>query len=320
MKNNLKLTTIQTDTPPKLTIVYLNFNRFADTVKTTGHLKKICSNRDDIEIIAVDNGSTDGTPQFLESQSDWITSLKLTENLGIEGLNLGFEIAKGEYILVLDDDSHPLNIDTVDILIESLDRHKDAGAVACKIELKDGTYFKTWHIPDTDICSFCESTAFVGCGFAIRRSVFKTIGWFPAKYFLYQNEIDAAIKIRKLGYKIYYNPQCVVVHRTSPVGRAGWRQVFFPTRNTIWLLREYAPFPTSAYYIFSRLCFGFVRAVESGEYGWYIRAVKEAFQCKIKKSHLNSELHKNFLILWQQNSIIHHIKWALENKRHIFKR
>ena len=309
--------TEKTGITPKLTIVFLNFNRLEDTIKTAIQLKRLCYNRCDIEIIAVDNGSTDGTTQFLESQSDWIVSLTLKENLGIEGLNRGFEMAAGEYIFVLDDDSHPLNIGTIDMLMQCLDSYEDIAAIACKIESEDRTPFQTWHIPDKITDSFCESPAFVGCGFAIRRDIFEKIGWFPAKYFLYQNEIYVAIKIRQLGYKIYYNPECIVVHRNSPIGRAGWRQVFYPTRNTIWLLREYAPFPMSAYYIFSRLCFGFIRAVESGEYRWYLKAVKEAFKCKIKKSHLNSKLHKNFLILWQQNSIIHHIKWAVQNKLRI---
>lgn len=295
----------------KLSIVFLNYNRFQDTVKTVGQLKKLCYCRKDIEIIAIDNSSKDGTPQFLESQSDWIVSLFLKENLGIEGLNHGFKVATGEYILVLDDDSHPLNINTVDLLIESLDRDANVGAIACKIESEDGKAFQTWHIPDSKTTSFSESPAFVGCGFAIRRELFKKIGWFPGIYFLYQNEIDVAIKIRKLGYKICYDPRCTIIHRSSPVGRASWRQVFYPTRNTIWLLREYAPFPLSAYYIFSRLCFGCIRAVESGEYKWYLKAVKEAFQYNIKKSPLTRPLRKNFLTLWHQNSIVHHIKWAL---------
>jgi GT2 family glycosyltransferase len=298
----------------KLTILFLNFNRLQDTIKTVKQLKNICYNRKDIEVIAVDNGSTDGTPQFLESQSDWIISLSLRDNLGIEGLNRGFDMAKGDYILVLDDDSHPLSIDTINIVIKTLDKHKDVGAVACKIEFEDRTFFKTWHIPNINISRSCQSLAFVGCGFAIRRDLFKKIGWFPAKYFLYQNEIYVAIKIRELGYKIYYEPNCIVIHRNSPVSRPSWRQVFYPTRNTVWLLREYAPFPISAYYIFSRLCFGFIRAFESGQYKWYLKALKEAFFCKVKKAHLPLELHKEFLILWHQNSIFHQIKQALTSK------
>ncbi|MBF0204889.1 MAG: glycosyltransferase family 2 protein [Desulfamplus sp.] len=298
---------------PKLSIVFLNYNRLEDTVKTVGHLKKLCYARKDIEIIGVDNDSRDDTPQFLTSQSDWILSLLLKENIGIEGLNRGFEIARGKYILVLDDDSHPLNINTIDFLIESFDRDENLGVIACRIESENGTPFQTWHIPDINTDKLCESLAFVGCGFAIRRELFQKIGWFSEKYFLYQNEIDAAIKIRKIGYKIYYDPRCTVVHRNSPAGRASWRQVFYPTRNTIWLLREYAPFPVSVYYIFSRLCFGGLRALQSGEYQWYLRAIKEAFQCRIKKTPLTGSLYKDFLTLWHQNSIVHHLKWTLRS-------
>ncbi|MBF0391008.1 MAG: glycosyltransferase family 2 protein [Desulfamplus sp.] len=305
------MTNFNTNNTPKLSIVFLNFNRLLDTRKTSNHLKTLCHCRKDIEIIAVDNGSKDGTSQFLESQSDWLTCLLLKKNIGIEGLNLGFEIANGEYILVLDDDSHPLNIDTIERLIELLDRFEDIGAVACKIVSEDFTQFKTWHIPDVNISEPCQSIAFVGCGFAIRRELFRKMGWFPAKYFLYQNEIDVAIKIRQLGYKIYYEPKCTIIHRNSPTGRAGWRQVFYPTRNTIWLLREYAPFPSSIYYIFSRLCFGFIRAVESKEYRWYFKAVKEGFNCKVKKSYLSRTLKQELLVLWNQNSIFHQIIWAL---------
>lgn len=301
------------DANPKLSIVFLNYNRLEDTVKTVEQLRRLCYSRKEIEVIAVDNASIDGTPQFLASQSDWLVSFSLEENLGIEGLNRGFEIARGEYILVLDDDSHPLNINTIDLIIQSLDRYENAGVIACKIESEDGKTFKTWHIPDCNTNQLCDSPAFVGCGFAIRRELFKKIGWFPGVYFLYQNEIAVAIKIRKLGYKIYYDPRCTVVHRSSSAGRASWRQVFYPTRNTIWLLREYAPFPMSVYYIFSRLCFGCLRAVESGEYKWYLKAVKEAFQYKIKKSPLPRPLCKNLLTLWHQNSIVHHIKWTLLN-------
>lgn len=295
----------------RMSIVFLNYNRLHDTMKTVKQLKRLCYSRKDIEIIGIDNGSTDGTSNFLASQSDWIISLNLKANLGIEGLNRGFEIARGDYILVLDDDSHPLNINTIDLLINSFDRYENVGVIACKIEAEDGKPFKTWHLPDCNSTAFCESIAFVGCGFAIRRKQFKKIGWFPGSYFLYQNEIDVAIKIKKMGYKICYDPQCTIIHRSSSVGRAHWRQVFYPTRNTIWLLRQYAPFPMSAYYIFSRLCFGCIRAVESGEYKWYLKALKEAFKYKVKKSPLNSALHRDFLMLWHQNSIFHHIKWSL---------
>ncbi len=289
---------------PRLSIVVLNYNRLKDTMKTLTKLKSLKLEREQIEIIAIDNASVDGTAQFLLSQSHWIKTICLKDNLGIEGLNIGFEKTSGDYILVLDDDSHPLDKKTINIIIESLDNYEDAGVIACRIESTDGSPARTWHLPKKD--RFGESPAFVGCGFAIRRELFKEIGWFPGHFFLYQNEIDAAIKIVKAGYRIYYEPRCRIVHRNSPGGRASWRQVFYPTRNTVWLLRKYAPFPVSIYYITSRFCFGFFRAVQSGEYLWFLRAVRQSLYGTIKKEPLSPVLSRRFLMLWQQNSLFHH--------------
>jgi len=271
---------------------------------TLAKLEALELDKDQIEIIAIDNASEDGTAEFLLSQSHWVKTVFLDKNLGIEGLNKGFEKTSGDYILVLDDDSHPFDKQTIEVLINSLDKYEDAGVIACKIESEQGKPDKTWHLPEKDC--FGESPAFVGCGFAIRRDLFKKIGWFPGHFFLYQNEIDVAIKIAKVGYKVYYEPQCKIVHRNSPDGRTSWRQVFYPTRNTVWLLRQYAPFPLSIYYICSRFFFGFLRAVQSGEYRCYATAVKESLHYNIKKERLSRPLSKKFMILWQQNSVFHH--------------
>lgn len=296
---------------PRLSIVILNYNRCQDTMYTLSKLQGLQLDHGQIEIIAVDNGSTDKTPEFLKSQSHWVKVLLLSENLGIEGLNKGFEKAIGDYIFVLDDDSHPYNKKTITLLIDLLDRYDDAGVIACRIESAHGKIERTWHLPDKD--TFGESLAFVGCGFVVRRDLFKKIGWFPGHFFLYQNEIAVAIKIVQAGYKIYYEPRCRVIHRTSPNGRASWRQVFYPTRNTVWLLRQYLPFPLSLYYIFSRVCFGFLRTLQSGEYRWFFRAFLESFCYNIQKETLSPVLSKRFLMLRQQNSLLHHFSILLKS-------
>ncbi|SLM29997.1 Glycosyltransferase [Desulfamplus magnetovallimortis] len=298
----------------RLSIVFLNYNRLKDTVRTLSVLNSLCGTREDIEIIAVDNGSSDGTAVFLNRHRDLIKIMLLPDNLGIGALNKAFEKASGDYIFVLDDDSHPLDGKTLDLLIEGFNKDKNTGVIACHIESENGVNDqKTWHLHPTG--QEGESVAFVGCGFAVRRELFQKIGWFPGNFFLYQNEIDVAIKIARLGYHIKYEPRCRVVHRNSPTGRAHWRQVFYPTRNTIWLLRKYAPFPEVLYYIFSRVCFGFMRAVQSGEFRWYLSALFQGFREKIDKETLSPDLCRRFLVLWQQNSIFHHVKWGMKSLR-----
>ena len=304
---------MNTECQPKLSIVFLNYNRLAETQRTVMSLRSLVANRDDIEVIAVDNGSADGTKAYLRSNAYWLTVVEMNHNMGIAGLNEGFKHAIGDYVLVLDDDSHPHDEASLDILISCLDTRPEVGVVACRIESPDGQPVRTWHLPRTDRPG--TSMAFVGCGFAIRRKLFERVGWYPERFFLYQNEIEVAICVMREGYQIYYEPRCRVVHRESITGRASWRQVFFPTRNTIWIIRRYFPFPGAAYLIFSRLCMGFIRAVQSGEFKWYYKAVKDAFGEPIEAEVLPQSLYKGLSTFWKQNSLWHQLTERLSLQR-----
>lgn len=291
---------------PKLSIVFLNYNRLKDTQVTVHQLRSLVKNRDDTEVIAVDNGSRDGTPSFLKKNADWMRLLLLDDNTGIGGLNRGFLLATGDYIMVLDDDSHPRDVASIDNLITLLDSRPDIGVVACRIDSPDGMRVRTWHLPSRDVPG--PSIAFVGCGFAIRRDLFEGIGWFPEHFFLYQNEIETAIRVMKEGYGIYYAPQCRVVHRESTVGRTTWRKVYFPTRNTIWIIRSYFPFSEALYMVGSRLVFGLVRALQSGQLGCYLKALRDGFGLKIQREILTPDIYNRLKTFKHHNSVFHHLK------------
>ncbi len=297
---------------PKLSIVFLNYNRLAETRETVKHLQTLLESRKDIEVIAVDNASSDGTAEYLQTLTDWLTVVNLDCNSGIAGLNSGFRRARGEYVMVLDDDSHPYNNETMDHLVACLDARPGVGVVACRIEDAGSRPVRTWHLPESDVPGY--STAFVGCGFGIRRALFESIGWYPERFFLYQNETEVAIRVRQKGYEIFYEPCCRVVHREAAAGRTNSRRVFFPTRNTIWILRRYFPFPEAAYLIGSRLCMGLIRAFQSGEFLCYGKAVKEAFTEPIKREVMPYPLCRQFGVFRKQNSLLYHIMRVLSPK------
>ncbi|NJO15340.1 MAG: glycosyltransferase [Thioploca sp.] len=299
------MTKVKSATQLKLSIIFLNYNRLVETRYTLKQLFWLWEQRCDIEVIAIDNGSTDGTKEFLQTQTHWVQVISLPNNRGIAGYNEGFQQAQGTYLLVLDDDSHPVNHITLDRIIECLDTHPDIGIVACRIESTQGQPLSTWHLPQPDTPSL--SIAFVGCGFAIRRSLFEQVGWYPQEFFLYQNEMEVAIRVLCQHYKIYYDPNCRIIHRQSPLGRTNWRRVYYPTRNTIWIIRRYFPLPIAAYLITSRLCFGLIRALQSFELIWYYRAVTEAFSTPIVPQILSPQLRQQLTVFSQENSILHQI-------------
>ncbi|OQK16704.1 hypothetical protein AU255_02005 [Methyloprofundus sedimenti] len=291
-------------TPIKLSIVFLNFNKLAETIVTSARLQELCAHRDDLEIIAVDNGSEDGTAEYLQEQSD-IISILLADNSGIAGYSAGFNIAQGEYILILDDDSCPLSLVGIDHALQSLDQHPDIGVIAAHIQMPDGKPQWSWHLPVSDV--FSRSPFFIGCGFIIRRDLFAKIGWYPEDFFLYQNEIDVSFQVRLHGYDIFYDPACIIVHRGIPSQRPGWRRVFFPTRNTLWLIRRYYPQPQASYLILSRMVIGLTRAIRFNEVATYFKAVRDGLFSPLTKNILPPDLRKSFLPFWKQNSLIHQL-------------
>lgn len=294
---------------PILSIVFLNYNRLPETRYTVAHLLQLLAERThpDIEIIAIDNGSGDGTGAYLQSQAPIVKSILLNSNTGIAGYNDGFKQAQGDYILVLDDDSHPVDNVTLDRMIHTFNYRPEIGVIACRIENTEGQTVRTWHLPDIeDDGEPTDSMAFVGCGFAIRRTLFEQIGWYPAEFFLYQNEMEVAIRVLEANYRILYDPHCHVIHRQSPIGRPNWRRVYYPTRNTIWIIRRYFPFPSAVYLIASRLVIGFIRALQTLEFGWYYRAIKEAFSYPVPRQVLPAASRRRLIPFWRQNSVLHH--------------
>jgi GT2 family glycosyltransferase len=288
----------------RLSIIFLNYNKLAETQQTIDQLSQICAKKKEVEIIAVDNGSSDGTAEYLKKQTV-AKAILLEENTGIAGYNKGFQEASGEYFLVLDDDSSPQSMDSVEKTMMILDEHKEIGIIACHIESPDGTAQSSWHLPKTD--GFGPSPFFIGCGFIIRSDLFRSINWYPESFFLYQNEIDIAFKVRHKGYQIYYAPDCVVTHRGIPNQRPGWRRVYYPTRNTIWLILRYYPQPQASYMIASRLVIGLVRAIQFGQLNNYFKAVKDAFKQRPRKQKTSLYVLRESEVFWRQNSIFHYL-------------
>ncbi len=288
----------------RLSIVFLNYNRLHETRQTVERLLELCGDRNDIEIIAVDNGSSDGTAEYLLDRSG-IRTVLLDRNLGIAGYNEGFKHSQSECLLVLDDDSCPRDVTTLDRLIDVLAGDPGLGIVACHIETPDGQPQWSWHLPEKPQAG--PSPFFIGCGFAIRRDLFESIGWYPEDFFLYQNEIDVSFKVRLQGYRIEYHPDCRVIHRGTPGQRPGWRRVYFPTCNTLKLIRRYYPQPEAGYLLASRLLIGLGRALQFGEVGTYLRAVRDAFATPVKRQVLPAEIRHQSKPFWKQNSLFHHL-------------
>ncbi|MCF8241886.1 MAG: glycosyltransferase family 2 protein [Melioribacteraceae bacterium] len=194
---------------PLVTVNILSYNRIEELRNTL--TKVFDQDYKNIEVIVVDNASADGSPEMVEKEFPNVKLIKLEKNIGIAGWNRGFEIAKGEFVLVLDDDAYP-DITSLNLGVSYLKSNCSYGIVAYRIENK------RYHLSET-ANFFDPPKMFVGCGALISNSVINSIGYFNERIFIYYHELDYSARCYNAGYKIKYLDKAKIYHLQSSSGR-----------------------------------------------------------------------------------------------------
>jgi GT2 family glycosyltransferase/glycosyltransferase involved in cell wall biosynthesis/ADP-heptose:LPS heptosyltransferase/2-polyprenyl-3-methyl-5-hydroxy-6-metoxy-1,4-benzoquinol methylase/thioredoxin-like negative regulator of GroEL len=221
----------ENDSLPLVSIIIPVFNKIDFTKKC---LQAVAKNTEysNYEVIILDNGSTDGTKEFLDQLcgSDHRIKVKHSdENLGfVKGCNLAAESARGKYILFLNNDTE-VQPGWLSALVEFAETHEDCGAVGSKLVYPDGTLQEAggiifsdgegWnfgrgghpmdpafnYVREVDYCS--------GASLMVKANLWNKIGGFDLRYApAYYEDSDLCFEIRKLGYKVYYNYKSMVIH------------------------------------------------------------------------------------------------------------
>jgi GT2 family glycosyltransferase len=212
-----------------------------------------------LEIILVDNGSTDESVALTRRDFPEVTVLELPYNQGFTGaVNRGIELAAGEILVPLNNDTE-VDPHWAQALVERLAAFPQAGMVACKIRLfterdklhsagdacgVDGIPINrgVWQV---DTGQFDADTyIFGGCGGAVayRREMLAEIGLFDEALFMYLEDVDLNWRAQLAGYKAVFAPAALVYHRLSATG-GGPLASYYTGRNTMWVLAKNLPGP-----------------------------------------------------------------------------
>jgi len=199
-----------------------------------------------LEVIVVDNGSTDDTARLVSSDYPDVIYLKQTENIGTAGRNVAMNAATGEIIVALDDDLIGICDDSIEALIDIFETQPDVGAVCFKVVDPLFKQIMNWsHHREAELYgdkSFVTNEISEGA-VAFRKAALDLAGLYPSNFFLGHEGADLAIRIMNHGYKVIYSPRIVVEHYHSLASREPWRRYYYDTRNTIWLVvRNYPIF------------------------------------------------------------------------------
>ncbi|NQT30680.1 MAG: glycosyltransferase family 2 protein [Candidatus Saganbacteria bacterium] len=167
------------------------------------------------EIIVVDNASSDGSQDMVLKTFPEVTLIENKENAGfVHASNQGLKIYQGRYAMLLNDDTI-VSPGALDILVEFMDAHPDAGACGPKLLNIDGTIQhqggifgrKFWQAKKPIVVDFV-----IGAALVVRREVIDKIGIMDENLFFYNDDLDWCLSMREAGYKIYFVPQAQITH------------------------------------------------------------------------------------------------------------
>jgi hypothetical protein len=223
---------VTAETPVRVAIVIVNWNRAHDTARCLRSLES--SRFSGWSAIVVDNGSTDGSAQFLRERFPTVELVGNERNLGFAGgTNVGIERALAQavpYILLLNNDAELLP-DTLSVLLEAADARPRAGIVSPLILYGDGR--RIWfagayrrRFPPGFSWPGYGSTRFpclvprridyaTGCAMLLRREMLQEIGLLDGAYFMYWEDMDLCERARRAGWEIWLIPKAVVRHHVS---------------------------------------------------------------------------------------------------------
>ena len=184
------------------------------------------------ELVFVDNGSTDGTAEFLAGSGGLdgnVTVITNATNLGfVEASNQGARVAKGRFLIFLNNDTEP-QPGWMEALLEMAIADPGIGAIGSKLVYPDGRLQEAggmifqdasgWNFgrfDDPSKAEFnkaCEVDYCSGAALLVRREAFERLGGFDRRYTpAYYEDTDLCFGIRSLGLRVMYCPGSTVAH------------------------------------------------------------------------------------------------------------
>ena len=294
----------------ELSIITINYNGLTDTCEL---IETLPLEDDSIEVIVVDNASKENEASMIQQRYPQVKVIRSKENLGFAGgNNLGIKAARGKYLFFINNDTI-LKHQTSDIrlLINRLESSPKVGMVCPKIRFFWGDnpiqfagYTPLSRITMRNRAIGCgesdhgqydtpHSTPYAhGAAMMVKREIIDKAGLMPECYFLYYEELDWSMMIRRAGYDIWYEPAMTIYHKESQTtGQQSPLRTYYITRNRLLFVKRNN---TNATRILSYLYLIFM--VATGD------ILKHACQCRFNLVRATTKGIRDFFSLSPYNS------------------
>jgi len=245
----------------KISVITVNYDGLKDTCQL---IDCLLASGKDVEIVVVDNASKNDESQELQRRYPTIKVVETGENLGFAGgNNAGIKAATGDYLFFINNDTLFDDFNP-EVLVERLESDSKIGMVCPKIRFSWGSrpiqfagYTRLSPVTvrnraigygEDDHGQYDEAhpTPYAhGAAMMVKREVIEKAGMIPTDYFLYYEELDWSMAIRRAGYGIWYDPRCTIFHKESQsTGKQSGMRTYFITRNRLLLVKRNYPWYT----------------------------------------------------------------------------
>ncbi|MPZ17062.1 MAG: glycosyltransferase [Luteitalea sp.] len=241
---------------PRVSVIVVNWNGHEYLRDCYGSLRESDYPEDRLELICVDNGSTDESRALLGQEFPDVRLVPLPENRGFTGANAaGVDAATGDVLLFLNNDMR-VDSETVRRLIDALD--DQYACIAARVLSWDGkridfvggtSTFEAFGVQErygkpnaTEYLGGGETFFANGGAFAITRRAYLAAGGFDPSFFAYYDDVDLGWRVRAAGYEVRTALDAIVYHRHGGTSRRypdGQKQ-YLMQRNALWtVLKNY---------------------------------------------------------------------------------
>jgi N-acetylglucosaminyl-diphospho-decaprenol L-rhamnosyltransferase len=196
-----------------------------------------------VEVIVVDGGSSDGSPEMIAENFPWVQLEARPENVGFpKGNNIGLAKAGGRLLLLLNPDTVIIG-EALATMAHYLGANPEVGIVGPKLLNPDGSIQSSRRRFPTFATGLFESTWFqpfaprslmegyyaadlpddvisdvdwlVGACLMTRRDVLESIGPLDEAYFMYSEELDWCRRVKEAGWRVVFLPEAQIVHHVG---------------------------------------------------------------------------------------------------------
>ncbi len=204
-------------------------------------LQSILATEGDVEIVVVDNASTDGSPEMVQEAFPQVRLIANEENRGFTAANnQGLALAQGRALMLLNPDTEVVE-DALATMVEYLDAHPKVGALGPRLLFPDGrqqpsrrrfptfatalvesTVIQEWwadnrilrryYMADTPDDAIQPVDWVVGACLLVRREAYEQVGGLDEGFFMYSEELDWCKRIKDAGWEVVYLPTATVLH------------------------------------------------------------------------------------------------------------